>query len=428
MMERAVTNKVAAALASVILALALAGVLAAPQEAMAGELAATGLAVQSSDNTTQAKAVTVPLGDKGAGVCFDAADAIGSSGTVYYWFTYNIGSRYSEYTITVQSVEGVVCSARMYNENTKSMHDASLSASSPTKTFTESINNSDYFGKARYIRLGIGKKKASGGELFRVTVEERCSVDNVDNVQSFTYDGTAKAQNPVVKADGEVLSYGTDYEVTYQTSSGKAINASDVVDAGTYKLVVTGTGSYTGEIKKSFAINKATVAIPSGKMLVYNGESQTGVTATPDCTVSGNMQTDAGSYSATAKLLSTKNYQWEDGSTGYKYISWTIAPAAQTVTAKAKTVKVSAKKLKKQSGTIKASKVCKGVNAKTALTYEKVKASKKSSKFQVYSDGTILVKKGLKKGTYKVTVEAQAASSGNYKAASKNFVVTVKVK
>ena len=96
---------------------------------------------------------------------------------------------------------------------------------------------------------------------------------------------------------------------------------------------------------------------------------------------------------------------------------------------KSKTVKVSAKAFKKWPWAyIFNTTVRKGVKAKTPITYKKVKVNKQSSKFTVRPNGTIVVEKGVKKGTYKVTIKAQAASYGNYKAASKNFVVTVKVK
>ena len=101
---------------------------------------------------------------------------------------------------------------------------------------------------------------------------------------------------------------------------------------------------------------------------------------------------------------------------------------AQTVTVKAKTFTMKAKKLKKKAQTIKAAKVTKGNSAQTAITYSLVKANKSKGKFKVAADGKITVKKGLKKGTYKLTLKASAAETTEYQAASKNFKVTIKVK
>jgi hypothetical protein len=111
---------------------------------------------------------------------------------------------------------------------------------------------------------------------------------------------------------------------------------------------------------------------------------------------------------------------------------------ANTLNVKNKTVKVKCSKLKKRAQFIKASKVSKGNSAKTKITYRLIKAEtvKKAGKlkklkkkaFTVDSSGKIKVRKGTKKGTYKLTVRATAASSIVYEKAIKNFAVTVKIK
>jgi len=60
-----------------------------------------------------------------------------------------------------------------------------------------------------------------------------------------------------------------------------------------------------------------------------------------------------------------------------------------------------------------------------SVTYKKVKGDKKIT---VASNGKITVKKGLKKGTYKVVVKVTAKGNGNFLAGSKNATVTIKVK
>ena len=42
--------------------------------------------------------------------------------------------------------------------------------------------------------------------------------------------------------------------------------------------------------------------------------------------------------------------------------------------------------------------------------------------------GTVTVKKGLKKGSYKVKIKVKAAGNANYKAGTKNITVTIKVR
>lgn len=90
-----------------------------------------------------------------------------------------------------------------------------------------------------------------------------------------------------------------------------------------------------------------------------------------------------------------------------------INPASQPIS-----VKVGSKKYKKSTLAKKSQKFSIGAKAKNKLTY---KAG--SKRLSVSSKGTVTVKKGTPKGTYKVTVHA--AKSRNYKAASKT--VTVKV-
>lgn len=86
-----------------------------------------------------------------------------------------------------------------------------------------------------------------------------------------------------------------------------------------------------------------------------------------------------------------------------------------------KTFTVSLLKKKSQSFTLGAS-----VNSKGKLSYKKTSGS---SGISVNSKtGKITVKKGMKKGNYKIKVQIKAAAKGNYKAGTKKVTVTVKVK
>jgi hypothetical protein len=108
--------------------------------------------------------------------------------------------------------------------------------------------------------------------------------------------------------------------------------------------------------------------------------------------------------------------------------TFTINKASQTVKVKAKTFKIKKSKVAKKKQTIAAKKVTKNNSAKTKITYSLQKANKSKKKFKVASSGKITVAKGLKKGTYKLTIKAAAAADKNYKAASKTFKVTITVK
>ena len=65
---------------------------------------------------------------------------------------------------------------------------------------------------------------------------------------SYTYNGKARMPKVIVKAEGKTLKERQDYKVSY--SSGRT-------NAGKYKVTVTGTGIYTGEVIKAFTIKKA---------------------------------------------------------------------------------------------------------------------------------------------------------------------------
>ena len=86
-----------------------------------------------------------------------------------------------------------------------------------------------------------------------------------------------------------------------------------------------------------------------------------------------------------------------------------------------KTFTVSLLKKKSQSFTMGAS-----VNSKGKLSYKKTSGS---SGISVNSKtGKITVKKGMKKGNYKIKVQIKAAAKGNYKAGTKTVTIIVKVK
>ena len=101
-------------------------------------------------------------------------------------------------------------------------------------------------------------------------------------------------------------------------------------------------------------------------------------------------------------------------------------PVDQKITFKKQTKIVKAAKLKKKKQVVKITKA-KGAN--TTVTYSITKVNKNKAKFSINKkNGKITIKKGLKKGTYKVRVKASAAASESYLAASKTVVITIKVK
>jgi len=100
-----------------------------------------------------------------------------------------------------------------------------------------------------------------------------------------------------------------------------------------------------------------------------------------------------------------------------------VEKSANTMKADAKAKTVKAKKLKKAAAKIAPIKV---TTPNGKVTYTKVKGNKKLSVNK--TNGKITVKKGTRKGTYKMSVKVAASGDADHKAAEKIVNVTVKVK
>ena len=149
------------------------------------------------------------------------------------------------------------------------------------------------------------------------------------------YDGTPKeAVVTALEAPAGYAPYTGTFTVLYNGSS------TPPTDAGTYQVSISGSGddcyrSFTALRDESwtFTISPASVTPPTAVTgLVYNGETQTGVVLPENAlfTLTGNTAKNAGEYTATASLLSKRNYVWADGTSDDKRIEWSIARASVT--------------------------------------------------------------------------------------------------
>ena len=96
-----------------------------------------------------------------------------------------------------------------------------------------------------------------------------------------------------------------------------------------------------------------------------------------------------------------------------------------TLVVKAKKPTVQYTKLKKKNQVIAVKKAFTISKAQGKVSYKKASGNKKIT---VAKNGKITVKKGLKKGTYKIKVKVTAAGNTTYKAVTKTVTVTIKVK
>jgi hypothetical protein len=169
------------------------------------------------------------------------------------------------------------------------------------------------------------------------------------------------------------------------------------------------------------------------------------VTKAATCTTAGTKayKCSCGNVSKTETIAAT-GHSWNAGTvtkaatytaTGVKTYTCTKCKATKTETIakkkkkdnplKVSAVKATVKysKLKKKNQTLKVEKVLKVTKAKGTVTYKKTDGNKKITIDK--KSGKVTVKKGLKKGTYKVKIKVTAAGTTSYKSAYKT--VTVKV-
>ena len=103
----------------------------------------------------------------------------------------------------------------------------------------------------------------------------------------------------------------------------------------------------------------------------------------------------------------------------------TVEKKKNTLSVKGKTVTLKAKNVRKKAQTVTAKKAMTVSKQQGKVTYKKSSGNKNIT---VAKNGKITVKKGLKKGTYKVKIKVTAAGSATYKSGSKTVTVTIKIK
>ena len=215
----------------------------------------------------------------------------------------------------------------------------------------------------------------------------------------------------------ETVLNGEDFSDTEVTAATKALTDAKA------KLVKLKTQSITVSVKntknvvskkygdKAFSLGakaKTTLSYKSSNTKIATVDSKGKVTIKAAGTVKITINAKATSTykAATAKVLTIK-----------------IAKKAPTIKTKIGTKNLSYNALKKKAQVFTLGT---SVNSKGKLTYKKLSGS---SAVSVNSKtGKFTVKKGLKKGTYRVKVQIRSAAKGNYNAGSRTVTVTVRVK
>ena len=215
----------------------------------------------------------------------------------------------------------------------------------------------------------------------------------------------------------ETVLNGEDFSDTEVTAAPKALTDAKA------KLVKLKTQSITVSVKntknvvskkygdKAFSLGakaKTTLTYKSSntKIATVDRKGKVTIKAAGTVKITINAKATSTYKAATAKVLTIK-----------------IAKKAPTIKTKIGTKNLSYNTLKKRAQVFTLGT---SVNSKGTLTYKKLSGS---SAVSVNSKtGKLTVKKGLKKGTYRVKVQIKSAAKGNYTAGSRTVTVTVRVK
>lgn len=215
----------------------------------------------------------------------------------------------------------------------------------------------------------------------------------------------------------ETVLNGEDFSDTEVTAATKALTDAKA------KLVKLKTQSITVSVKntknvvskkygdKAFSLGakaKTTLTYKSSntKIATVDRKGKVTIKAAGTVKITINAKATSTYKAATAKVLTIK-----------------IAKKAPTIKTKIGTKNLSYNALKKKAQVFTLGT---SVNSKGTLTYKKLSGS---SAVSVNSKtGKLTVKKGLRKGTYRVKVQIKSAAKGNYTAGSRTVTVTVRVK
>ena len=93
-----------------------------------------------------------------------------------------------------------------------------------------------------------------------------------EDIAAVTYTGQALTPDVTVKDGSTVLTKDTDFSVSYESNE----------NVGTGKATIVGIGNYSGQVEKTFTINKADItptAPTAMTQLTFNGQAQTLISA-----------------------------------------------------------------------------------------------------------------------------------------------------
>ena len=269
--------------------------------------------------------------------------------------------------------------------------------------------------KAKELNDAVAALQAPASEESKTALQSAITAAKKLKAADYTA-ASYKTYKAAITAAETVLN-GEDFSDTEVTAATKALTDAKA------KLVKMKTQSITVSVKntknvvsrkygdKAFSLGaKAKTALTykssNTKIATVDSKGKVTIKAAGTVKITINAKATSTYKAATAKVLTIK-----------------IAKKAPTIKTKIGTKNLSYNALKKKAQVFTLGT---SVNSKGTLTYKKLSGS---SAVSVNSKtGRLTVKKGLKKGTYRVKVQIKSAAKGNYTAGSRTVTVAVRVK
>ena len=327
-------------------------------------------------------------------------------------------------------------------------------ASRGTITFTLTKDETYYiYAYANYWRGDVTITVTGPTDISEATV--------ATGKESYTWTGSAITPAVTVTLDGETLTEGDDYELSF--ADNVDVGQATVTATGTGMCIGTATGYFSIVEKTSSSAAKADVSISTNTYsFTLTGDSDflasitsitavstTGGEATLSVTSDGTVSTsslEAGYWTVTicadgyedvvvdlevgaSGKIASAEIESEDDSSGSSGSSGSKSKKANTLKVKGKTVKIRVKVKKgklSRAVVVKRAKTLTVKSAKGKVTY---KLAKKTKGVKVNKkNGAVTLAKGAKKKTYKLKIKVTAAGTSAYKAATKTATVKIVLK
>lgn len=164
-----------------------------------------------------------------------------------------------------------------------------------------------------------------------VTVNKANVTISDPTIAGWTYSEAAKTPSA---SFGETFAQESNSEIIFKYfADAECTIEIEPINAGTYyvKAVFAGNDNLNAieSTVTSFVIAKKAITVPNVTDKVYNGKNQNaGISANEGYTVSDNGGTNVGSYTAVVALVNANNYEWADGTTANKELTYSITKAS----------------------------------------------------------------------------------------------------